>query len=138
MRALTVEAPTQETALLAAVLDGLDLMAADAKRLASAVEIHEQAALSSASWGLFQVMGYHYDRLGYDDVKTFVSLHEISEKYHLEAFGRYLVHYNLIEALRGKDWPRFAKGYNGPSYAENQYDVKLEEKYRWFRADGAA
>ena len=31
--------------------------------------------------------------------------------------------------LRNKDWAGFAKRYNGPSYAENQYDKKLEKAY---------
>ena len=31
--------------------------------------------------------------------------------------------------LRNKDWAGFAKRYNGPAYAENQYDKKLEKAY---------
>ncbi len=31
--------------------------------------------------------------------------------------------------LRNKDWAGFAKRYNGPAYAENQYDKELEKAY---------
>src|SRR5690606_23743940 len=32
---------------------------------------------------------------------------------------------NLAHPLRVHNWKGFAKGYNGPAYAENQYDTKL-------------
>jgi hypothetical protein len=28
-----------------------------------------------------------------------------------------------------KDWAKFARGYNGPGYAQNAYDVKLAQAY---------
>ena len=31
--------------------------------------------------------------------------------------------------LRNNDWTGLAKRYNGPAYAENQYDKKLEKAY---------
>ena len=35
--------------------------------------------------------------------------------------------------LRNKDWTGFAKRYNGPAYAENQYDKKLEKAYHKYK-----
>lgn len=102
-------------------------------RLALARKIHEDAALCSASWGLFQIMGYHYDRLGYESVREFVRLHEESARGHLEAFGRFLEAYNLDGLLRRNEWARFAERYNGPGYRENRYDVKLADAYRKFK-----
>jgi hypothetical protein len=38
----------------------------------------------------------------------------------------------LLAALQSHDWAAFAKGYNGPGYAKNAYDVKLAEAYERF------
>ena len=35
----------------------------------------------------------------------------------------------LHKALKAKKWPEFAKRYNGPAFARNLYDVKLERAY---------
>src|SRR5690554_744221 len=99
-------------------------------RLGEAQKIHHEAALSSASWGLFQVMGYHYKSLKYDSIDDFVNRQYESEYEHLEAFGRYIKQFDLVAALQEKDWRKFAKGYNGPGYEKNNYHLKLEEVYK--------
>jgi hypothetical protein len=35
----------------------------------------------------------------------------------------------LADAIRTKNWPSFARQYNGPAYAKNKYDEKLAEAY---------
>ena len=50
----------------------------------------------------------------------------------LEAFARFIKFAELRPNLERKDWTGFAKRYNGPGYAQNQYDKKLEEAYRRF------
>lgn len=104
-------------------------------RLERAQLIHESAALSSASWGMFQVMGYHYKNLDYASVQEFVEKQSASEYEHLEAFGRFVRHFKLIDALRNKEWAVFARGYNGKGYKKNQYDVKLEKYYQLYRQE---
>lgn len=99
-------------------------------RLTEAQKIHREAALCSASWGLFQVMGYHYKTLKYDSIDDFVNRQYESEYEHLEAFGRYIKQFNLVGALQEKDWRKFAKGYNGPGYEKNNYHLRLEEVYK--------
>ena len=32
-------------------------------------------------------------------------------------------------ALQKKDWKAFARHYNGPAYAQNRYDEKLDKAY---------
>lgn len=88
------------------------------------------AAYASASWGLFQLMGYHYASLGYGSVVEFVGDMQLSEGKQLEAFGRFLESNGLVGYLRDKQWAEFAKRYNGAGYAENQYDSKLKEAYQ--------
>ena len=99
------------------------------ERLERAKKIHASSALESCSWGLFQVMGYHWEVLNYKNVDEYVTLMQTSERYHLEAFGRFVeVDPRLIRALREGDWSTFARWYNGPSYAKNQYDVKMAKE----------
>ncbi|MDG3582067.1 N-acetylmuramidase family protein [Galbibacter pacificus] len=87
------------------------------------------AAHASASWGAFQIMGYHYKDLGYTSVNAFVEAMQIHEREHLHAFGMYLKANKLLPFLREKDWDAFSRAYNGPSYKKNQYDKRLKLLY---------
>ena len=64
--------------------------AAEYTRLATAESIDAGAAWESASWGAFQVMGYHWARLGYAGIDEFVACMESGESRHLDAFVRYI------------------------------------------------
>ncbi len=100
------------------------------QRLAQARQIDEVAALESASWGAFQVMGFHWKRLGYTSVHDFVAAMVKSEADQLEAFVRFIeTDASLLKALKGLKWATVAKLYNGPDYQRNLYDVKLERAF---------
>jgi hypothetical protein len=104
--------------------------AAEYTRLATAELIDPAAAYESASWGAFQVMGYHWQRLGYSCVDEFVARMENSEADQLDAFVRYVAaDAGLLAALKARKWAAFAKGYNGPDYASNLYDAKLAQAW---------
>jgi len=104
--------------------------AAEHQRLAQARMIDALCANESASWGAFQIMGYHAERLGYASVDEFVRLMSQDENQQFEAFVRFIESDpTLLKALKGKKWAAFAKAYNGPAYARNLYDVKLERAY---------
>lgn len=99
-------------------------------RLARAIEINRPAALESASWGLFQILGMHWKALGYDSIQTFINAMYRSEGDQLDCFVRFVkASPNLLRALRAKNWPDFARGYNGPAYEKNHYHIKLAEAY---------
>ena len=85
------------------------------------------AAKSSASWGCFQIMGFHAIPLGYGSVENFVQTMGLSEREHLIAFGKFIVNHpkKLDSYLRAKDWASFAYYYNGEGYKANKYDTKL-------------
>ncbi len=109
---------------------------AEHQRLAQAQQIHVAAALESASWGLFQIMGYHWQRLGYQDAKHFADTMALSEAAQLDAFVTFIeTDPALHKALKGKKWAEFAKRYNGPAYAKNLYDVKLARAYAQFAGE---
>lgn len=103
---------------------------AEHQRLAQARMLDALCADESASWGAFQIMGYHAERLGYASVADFVSRLARDENEQFEAFVRFIeADAALHKALKGKKWAQFAKAYNGPAYARNLYDVKLERAY---------
>ncbi|GMQ23565.1 N-acetylmuramidase family protein [Algoriphagus sp. oki45] len=89
-----------------------------------------EAALASASWGSYQIMGFHAEKLGYASVQSFVDEMYVHERNQLEAFGKYLSVFGCLAHLKTKDWAKFAKCYNGPSYHVNKYDVKLANAYQ--------
>lgn len=123
--------------ILSRTAGGYKGYAAEYPRLAAAERIHEGAARESASWGAFQVMGYHWERLGYASIDDFVERMKRSEADHLDAFMRYVTADTaLVAALKARDWATFAKGYNGKNYAANQYDVKLERAYDRYAGAG--
>ena len=109
---------------------------AEHQRLVRARLIDDLCALESTSWGAFQIMGYHAVSLGYPSVADFVERMQKNESEHLEAFVRFIeADPVLLKALKARKWADFAKRYNGPGYARNLYDVKLERAYKR-HADG--
>ena len=99
-------------------------------RLEKATKIDLTSALESASWGLFQILGYHWKSLGYQSVQEFVNKMNEGEFEQLKAFALFVAKNHLIQSLRDKDWKEFARGYNGSGYAANKYDEKLEKAYK--------
>lgn len=98
-------------------------------RLANALSINHAAALKSASWGMFQIMGMNYAQCGCKDVDEFVGKMKSSEEDQLMLTIRFLKNNHLCSALNTHNWASFARSYNGPSYAANKYDIKLAQAY---------
>lgn len=92
----------------------------------AAGSIDRDCALESASWGLFQIMGFHWESLGYESLQQFVNAMYRGEGDQLDAFVRFIkVNANVHQALKRRDWVAVARGYNGPDFAKNKYDIKL-------------
>jgi len=102
---------------------------AEEARLAEAAALDHDAAMKSASWGLFQIMGLNYDKCGFGTVQEFVNVMCKSEGAQLQAFVMFIKNTGLASSLQNKQWATFAKGYNGPQYAQNNYDTKLAAAY---------
>lgn len=98
-------------------------------RLEKAMKIHKIAAFKSASYGLFQIMGFNHALCGYTTVTEFVDAMNVSEKNQLTAALNFMHNRKLIDHLKQKNWQEFAKLYNGPRYAENSYHTKLQNAY---------
>lgn len=100
--------------------------------------IDRNAAFESVSWGLGQVMGAHWEWLGYGSVEAMVADARQSTAGQLRLMTLYIQKAGLIDALRPRDWAGFARGYNGPAYRANRYDTKLAAAYASFASTSRA
>ena len=99
-------------------------------RLQHAYALNTDAALKSASWGAFQIMGANFAAAGYGTVDQFVRAMCQSVAQQLDAFVSFIKsNPHLLHAIQQKNWAAFASSYNGPSYRKNLYDTKLAEAY---------
>ncbi len=98
-------------------------------RLERALPLDREAALRSASWGIGQVMGFNCQLAGFKDVEEMVEAMLDSENKQLAAMTNFIKSSGLDKPLQAHDWAGFARGYNGSSYAENKYDIRLNAAY---------
>jgi hypothetical protein len=103
-------------------------------QLKQAYALDPEAALQSASYGRFQVLGQNFPNLGMANAHEYVSKLSKSEKDQLEGFEGFVKANNLADELQRKDWAGFARAYNGPGYAANQYDTKMANAYARLKA----
>jgi len=129
-----IEAPTLSFPTWTRKHYGKDWKAEQA-RLQAATALDREAALKSASWGKFQIMGFNHESVGFPTIQGFVNAMYQGEREHLMAFVMFVLKNGLAPALRRGDWAAFARGYNGPAYAENKYDVKLAAAYAKFKGE---
>ncbi|MEZ5996181.1 MAG: N-acetylmuramidase domain-containing protein [Hyphomonadaceae bacterium] len=104
-------------------------------QLREAYALDPQNAVASASYGLFQIMGFNHAACGFADPKAFVSDMCRSQAQQLKAFTAFVRANNLADELQRKDWEGFAGGYNGSGQIE-RYGRLLREAYE--RLKGAA
>ena len=83
------------------------------EKLAIASKYNRDTALESCSWGMGQVMGFHWKPLGYPSLQAFINDMYESEAKQIEAMIKFIKHNGLLEYLKKRDWVRFARGYNG-------------------------
>jgi peptidoglycan hydrolase-like protein with peptidoglycan-binding domain len=104
-------------------------------QLAEAYALDPDAALASTSFGRFQILGQNFVNTGAASASGYIADIARSERGELAAFVAFLRANGLIDELARKDWAGFARGYNGPGYAANQYDQKMAQAYTSLRAN---
>jgi len=103
-------------------------------RLKTAMTIDYDIALESASWGMFQIMGFNYALCGFKDVKTYVNSNYNGADNHFMNFCAFIKNRGLIKFLKDKDFSKFARYYNGVGYKSNKYDDKMRDAYESLEA----
>lgn len=98
-------------------------------KLAQAVALNRDAALMSASWGQFQIMGFNWEACGYRSLQAFINDVTGSAAGQLRAFVGFVKKKGLHAELKSLNWAGFAYGYNGSGYAANKYDKKMKAEY---------
>lgn len=88
-----------------------------------------------ASFGRFQIMGAHWEALGYASAPEFVWALSRTEAAHYDAFARFIRANSLTAALNRVDgYPEncraIAAGYNGKSYAAKGYHQKIADAWK--------
>ena len=99
-------------------------------RLAKAIVRDRSAALQSTSWGVAQIMGENFALAGFSNVEEMITSVTASEDQQLAAMGTFLINSRLNVPLEAHDWTSFARGYNGPDYAINRYDIRLNGEFQ--------
>lgn len=106
-------------------------------RMSQAIEVCEkigvkpEAALDSASYGSFQIMGENAEACGYSSAQEMLAaFNNGGEAEQLMAFCRFVKSKGLDVHLRSKNWAKFAEGYNGTAFRKNSYDIKLIAAYK--------
>lgn len=100
------------------------------EKLTLAIGKDVDAAFASASWGKFQVMGFHWEALGYPSALEMAYTSVVNEAAHYEMLVRYVEEFGLSEEMAmistdEDDCRPFAKGYNGSGYEKYGYHTKL-------------
>jgi len=103
--------------------------------LERAAKIDRRAAYESTSWGLGQVMGDHWRKLGYASIDEFVATAERGIDGQIEIMSRFIAKFGLVDELQNNGWADFARQYNGKNYRVNRYDTKMAKAYsKWKKA----
>lgn len=104
--------------------------------LADMAERDELAALQSASWGMFQVMGFNFAAAGFASPQAFAAAMAEDEDNHLEAMVNFIISEGLADELADcsandpASCRPFVSRYNGPGYRANKYDEKFAAALR--------
>ena len=93
----------------------------------------KEPALKSISMGLFQIMGFNHNIIGYNNVfSMWEDAKKVEDTIDLYWFIEFIKAKGLIDELQRKDFAGFARIYNGISYKANKYDSKLKYNYDHF------
>lgn len=106
--------------------------ASEWNRLEAAMRLNRAAAIKSASYGLFQVMGFHWKTCGFNSPEAYYQAQFQSEFAHLKCAVAFIKSKGLDRHLRSLNWNAFAYGYNGSGYRQNNYHNRLSAKYYQF------
>lgn len=110
--------------------NGVENQAKEWSSFNKAFALNPNKAMESTSIGCMQVMGIHWKRLGFSSVGDMWDFAKKSEMHQLWIGLKFIeTDKFLIDAIRKKDWKRFAYRYNGKLFWVKKYDKKLSAAY---------
>lgn len=99
----------------------------------AAQQINENGAYESTSYGMGQIMGFNYDKLGYKSAKEMYEAFSQSEEAQIRGVFSFIQsNKGLLNAAQHNDFNTFAKYYNGepqPCTRQSCYATKIEQYY---------
>jgi len=110
---------------------------AEYKAFSEAFRINAKGAMEATSWGLGQIMGFHYARLGYKTVDDMVNDFKTGDLAQVKGIARFVAtDPALLRAIQAKDWHRVAVNYNGANYKQlaakynrEPYNISMQKAY---------
>lgn len=96
--------------------------------------LDDTAALKSISMGAPQIMGFNHARIGFETVQRMFENFSRDARYHILGLFDFL-DANMTNALKAKDFVRFARYYNGSGQAED-YGGWIRKHYQAFKTLG--
>lgn len=112
-------------------LNKVDVQTKEWQAFNSAFIIDREAAMESTSWGMMQVMGFHWKNLGFKSIGEFVDYMKVSEANQIDVALRFIkLNKKLYDALVANEWATVALYYNGKNYKDFKYDTRLEAAYK--------
>ena len=93
----------------------------------------QQIEYLSTSYGIAQIMGWHYPMLGYLSIENMIQTWRDLEENQIRDFCLFCVKYNngkFLKALKDLNIQSISMQYNGTGFARNNYDNKLLKHYR--------
>lgn len=103
-------------------------------QLINARKVNAEGANMGTFWGMFQIGGFNYKLCGCESVDEMVKLMSSSELEQLELFAAFITNSGMLPDLRAKNWARFARKYNGASYARRGYHTRMAKAYARFKS----
>lgn len=103
-----------------------------------AFRLDKKHAMQSTSWGLGQIMGFHYSRLGYATVDDMVNDFKKGDYGQVMGIAKFIkTSPALLNAIKSKNWHLVAVNYNGGGYKDlakrygrEPYNISLEKAYK--------
>ncbi len=97
-------------------------------------QVDEECANRSASWGVGQTMGFLAEELKFPNANAMLKfMVDGGIPAQVECMLREIKNKKLISSINEHDWAHFARIYNGPGYAANQYDTRMAAAERKWR-----
>lgn len=98
-------------------------------RLDAARALNSAAGIEGTFWGMFQIGGFNWKKLGFESPEAFVEAMSHSERAQLEIFAHFLKTFNMVDDIRNKQWLKFALKYNGPRAKARGYHTRMAAAY---------